>query len=108
VCHQESDKCISIAGQQMFVCARCAGIYFGAIIAATWFFFLKRVRITRKVLLASLAIILSDVFLVFSGVYDYTKGISLVTGILFGSTVYIYLMNELESFFFFSKENLYK
>ncbi|MBT8378179.1 MAG: DUF2085 domain-containing protein [Ignavibacteria bacterium] len=103
VCHQQSEKSISFGNHQLMVCARCAGIYFGAMITAFAFFFSKRNQLNKKVLLISLAVVLVDVLLVFIGSYDYSKAFSLATGLIFGSTVYIYLMNELEQFLFNSK-----
>jgi uncharacterized membrane protein len=88
----------------MLVCARCAGIYFGALVTGLSFFSLKRFQLNAKLLFITLLILCADVLLVIIGIYTYSKTISFTTGLLFGGSVYIYLMKELENFFFTSKK----
>ena len=108
VCHQQSAKCISIGNEQILVCARCTGIYFGALITAFSVFYLNKLKITEKLLLFVLLILCFDVLAVLIGIYNYSKIISFITGLLFGGTVYLYLMNELENFFFTSINKVIK
>lgn len=103
VCHQQSEKCISIGSAQMLVCARCAGIYFGALVTGLGIFSLRKVQLNEKLLFITLLIVCSDVLLVAIGIYDYSKIISFSTGLLLGGSVYAYLMKEIETFFFTSK-----
>src|ERR1019366_3025402 len=56
VCHQIPERCLSIAGAPMPVCARCAGIYFGALAALV-----SRAGWRRNGLLAACAIVAVDV-----------------------------------------------
>ncbi|MCU0406550.1 MAG: DUF2085 domain-containing protein [Ignavibacteriaceae bacterium] len=73
VCHQESAKCISIGGASMLVCARCAGIYAGALVSGL-FSLLTLVRpISTKVLILSVIPLIIDVFFTFTGVYKYSR-----------------------------------
>jgi uncharacterized membrane protein len=87
----------------MLVCARCAGIYFGALVTGLGIFSLRKVQLNEKLLFITLLIVCSDVLLVAIGVYDYSKIISFTTGLLLGGSVYAYLMKEIETFFFTSK-----
>jgi hypothetical protein len=63
---------------------------------------LNKLKITEKLLLFVLLILCFDVLAVLIGIYNYSKIISFISGLLFGGTVYLYLMNELENFFFTS------
>ena len=108
VCHQQSEKCISIGSQQMFVCSRCAGIYFGALLSALVIFPLRQIEIKKNMLFITLLILCTDVLFVLIGIYDYSKSISFITGLIFGGTVYLYLINELEHFLFTSKNKFSK
>jgi uncharacterized membrane protein len=56
VCHQIPERCLSIAGAPMPVCARCAGMYVGAFAAL-----LSRAEWRRNGLLAACAIVAIDV-----------------------------------------------
>ena len=103
VCHQQSEKCISIGSAQMLVCARCAGIYFGALITGLSIFSLKSIQLNEKLLFMTLLILCSDVLFVAIGIYNYSKIISFTTGLLFGGSVYAYLMKEIETLFFIQK-----
>jgi len=99
VCHQESSKCILIGIEHMLVCARCAGIYFGALIAAlfTFFYCIPELRI-KVFVIASLPLLL-DVCLTFLGVYTYSQTVAFITGLAFGGIVYVFFLSELENFF---------
>lgn len=108
VCHQQSEKCISIVGMQLLVCARCTGIYFGALLSAVIVLFFSVIRIDERILLTSLLIVLADVLLVPLGVYNYSKTISFVAGLLFGASIYLYLIGEFEKFFFTSNKNAFQ
>ena len=96
VCHQESMKCISIDNKSMLVCARCAGIYNGALIAAISSLFIIRPLNNKRLLLISIIPLLTDVFLVSLGIYSYSRIISFITGIVFGSIIYLFILAEIE------------
>jgi len=90
----------------MLVCARCAGIYFGALITSLSIFSLRSVRLNEKLLLMTLLFLCADVLLVTIGIYNYSKMVSFTTGLLFGGSVYAYLMKEIETLFFTSQKIL--
>jgi len=98
VCHQEGAKCISAGDNSMLVCARCAGIYSGALIAS--FFVLSNIRniFNYRILLFSIIPLLMDVFLTTSGVYEYKHLLSFSTGIIAGNVLFVLIIAEVESF----------
>jgi len=99
ICHQQNAKCITIGGTSMLVCARCAGNYFGAFTAGLLSLLLIVPSISRRVLILSAIPLGMDVLFVFTGVYIYSQGIAFATGLVFGSGVYLFLLNELENLF---------
>jgi uncharacterized membrane protein len=98
-CHQESFKCISIGNDKMLVCARCAGIYFGALISAIFGLFIIPLFVSKKLLLISIVPLLLDVLLTSSGVYSYSQFLSFATGIIFGIAIYLFTFEELKNLF---------
>ena len=99
VCHQESAKCISIGSASMLVCARCAGIYSGALTAGLFTLLLIVPSISLKVFMLSLIPLVIDVFFTFTGVYGYSQSLAFATGLVFGGVMYLFLLNELENLF---------
>ncbi len=99
VCHQSELKSIYINGKALLVCARCSGIYFGALSASILLLFSIRVEIKKltPMLIASL-LLLVDVVLSTIGIYAYQKSIALITGIIFGSIVFLYISSEIVNF----------
>lgn len=99
VCHQESYKLITHAGAEMLVCSRCAGIYFGSLLAGitTLFFAIPQIKI-RILLFASIPIA-ADILFNITGYYDYSRLIAFSTGMILGITLYLFLMNEIENLF---------
>jgi len=96
VCHQENMKCISIDNKSMLVCARCTGIYFGALIAAISSLVLLRQLTNKRLLLFSIIPLLTDVFLVSLGIYSYSKSLAFITGIISGCIIYLFILAEIE------------
>ena len=99
VCHQDHNKCIIINSNPTLICARCAGIYFGALIAGiVSVFFLSR-SIKIKTLLLVLLPIAIDVTFTTLGFYSYSKTLAFFTGLIFGTIVFLFLLNEFQSLF---------
>lgn len=100
VCHQIKTKLITDGTYETLVCARCSGIYLGSLISsiALIFFNFKR-RLGIRPLLIFSAPMLLDVFLYSINVYTYSKVIAFSTGLLFGSTGFLYLYNGLRQLF---------
>jgi uncharacterized membrane protein len=84
-CHQEAERCYSIAGHPLGLCVRCLWIYLG--LAAGHPFF-ARVRISEKpalrLLFVSAALVVADVLLEALGVYHNWKALRAATGGVFG------------------------
>ncbi len=99
ICHQQSGKCIIIGNVSMLVCARCAGIYFGALITGLLFLFHSIPALKIKVLIIASIPLLLDVCFTFLGVYKYSQTIAAITGLAFGGVVYLFLLSELENLF---------
>ena len=79
VCHQIPERCLWIAGTAMPVCARCTGIYFGALAALS-----LRIRDRRQWLLAALALVAIDWSSEAAGLRPAWAALRLTTGLLLG------------------------
>lgn len=98
VCHQDHDKSI-ILGKQIFVCARCAGIYTGTFLSCTSLIFRTGIRIKNiKFLFLTAILILMDVLLVNAGVYNYSHFVAFITGLFFGFIIYQQFFSLVEDF----------
>jgi hypothetical protein len=51
---------------------------------------------SKKLLLISIIPLLIDVLLVSLGIYSYSKIISFITGMVFGSIIYLFILTEIE------------
>lgn len=98
VCHQESAKTFSCNGTTFLVCARCSGIYLSVlIISFLTLFSINRFQIKTKYLIYFSLPMLFDVILYSIGLYNYNKIISAVSGFLFGSAVFLYILEAIEN-----------
>lgn len=84
-CHQASERCFCIAERPMALCARCVGIYGGAMLAAL---LLPERWLSRKTLLVLLSVgassVALDVALEAAGLYHNVKWLRLITGAALG------------------------
>jgi uncharacterized membrane protein len=95
VCHQAHEKTMSFYGENLFVCSRCTGIYLGIfIIGLLSFTIKKKIKNSFPFFLVSSLILLSDVSFTTFGVYHYSKLIALLTGLLLGSTVLLFVLDQ--------------
>jgi uncharacterized membrane protein len=100
VCHQRIAKTFFINGHYFFVCARCTGIYSGALILSfISLFSLHNLSGKTKFLVISAIPMLIDVVSTTTGIYAYSKIIALITGLFFGSAVFVYILAALENNF---------
>ncbi|MCX7875540.1 MAG: DUF2085 domain-containing protein [Melioribacteraceae bacterium] len=100
VCHQDSTKLIGFNNHHTFVCARCTGIYFGVLICS----FLNLVKnfkisLNNNFIYIFFSILLLDVFATTIGIYEYSKIISFLTGVFFGSVAFSYFYYGLNKLF---------
>jgi len=81
-CHRIRDRTIILAGVPMAVCARCTGVYIGAVIGMTF----ARPRWHSLPLLAwvavALLIVISDVFFEWTPMGQLGQALRLITGLL--------------------------
>jgi uncharacterized membrane protein len=81
----------------MLVCARCSGIYLGALITGLISLFKKSNEINlSRIIIISLPMIL-DVFFSAIGIYNYSQTLAFITGLVFGSMIYMIVISELEN-----------
>jgi uncharacterized membrane protein len=100
VCHQIPSKTFVIENHRLLVCARCTGIYLGALVFSFLsLFFFRKLNLGIKLLYISLVPILIDVIFSSLDIYKYSKLIAFGTGIFFGSIVFIYILTTLENNF---------
>jgi uncharacterized membrane protein len=100
ICHQEIDKTFKLKNSTFLICARCTGIYFGAFITSFFLLFLYRKHNpSLSFLIISLIPLLLDVLFTTAGIYPYSKNISFLTGMLFGSVLFIYILSSIENNF---------
>ncbi|MBZ0200688.1 MAG: DUF2085 domain-containing protein [Ignavibacteriaceae bacterium] len=99
VCHQNPAKTISYHSHSMFVCTRCTGIYIGAFLASVpaFIFVRKKISLTINILLIMSVPMLLDVIFLTIGLYQYSFYIAFFTGLLFGSTLFIYILASIEN-----------
>lgn len=97
MCHQDAEKCILINNESMHVCARCAGIYIGALLIGLVSLVRKKIKINLSTIIIMASPLLADVFLIITGIYSYSQLRAFITGLIFGSMVYIIIISELEN-----------
>lgn len=80
----------------MLVCARCAGIYTGALLGTISCLLVSINFLKRRIIILSALPLLFDVILVNLEVYPYSKLLSFLSGLIFGSIIYLAIILELE------------
>lgn len=98
VCHAEVEKLICINAACTFTCARCTGIYFGALFFSILFLARINLSITLKFMLLSSLPMMIDIILYSISIYKYSIFIAFTTGMLLGSTGFIYIRSVLLDF----------
>lgn len=100
VCHQQKAKLITEGNYETMVCARCAGIYIGALVCSIILVFLSfKRKFGVKLLLIISAPMILDVLFYSINIYQYSKVAAFSTGLLFGSIGFLYLYNGLHQLF---------
>ena len=86
-------------GKTFNVCARCTGIYTAIIITSLVLLLIKnKPKINFKLLIFLSLPMLVDVVFYSIGLYHHNKYIAAFTGLLFGSTVFLYILEEIENY----------
>ena len=101
VCHQNINKSFICNDIYFLVCARCTGIYAGALISALVIIFYSEQFLFRTKYLIIFSIpMLLDVILLNFDFYNYLHSLSTTTGLLFGSSVFLYILSAIENLLF--------
>lgn len=103
-CHQDEAKLINFSGYDFLVCARCTGIYAGALLSAFIFLFIKEYKISLKIIAVFFLIMLADVLLSSLYIYSYSKIFASLTGFLSGFFLFAYILNIIEEDFIIKQE----
>ncbi len=97
VCHQITSKTFIINGERLLVCARCSGIYIGALFSSLIsLFYSSKIIKNINLFLYSIILLTLDVFFSSAGIYHYSKLLAFLTGIFFGSVSFLYILNAIE------------
>ncbi|MBI9072239.1 MAG: DUF2085 domain-containing protein [Melioribacteraceae bacterium] len=100
VCHQNPGRLISESGNHSMVCSRCAGIYSGVLLFSIILLFLcSKSGLSIYPLFIGLLPMLADVILTSLDIYEYSKTIAFITGLLSGSVVIFYIHDAINKLF---------
>jgi len=100
VCHQSESSEINFDSAQLLVCARCAGIYLGALfIAIMMLFNFLKLKLGLIPFLIFSAPLVVDALAVKLNIYAYSKTVAFITGVLFGAIVIIYILETINNSF---------
>lgn len=92
VCHQNPAKLIYLNQAHTLVCARCTGIYSGALLSSIVLLStLPKFRTSTRILIISSIPMICDIILYISGAYQYSHYIAFFTGALFGTICFFYI-----------------
>lgn len=106
VCHQNVNKSFVCGNSTFLVCARCSGIYFSVLLTSFVILFIKaKIRIKIGYLILFSIPMLADVIFYSLGFYNYSKIGASLTGLLFGSVVFLYILSAIENSFTQTKSN---
>lgn len=100
-CHQNQLKSFKCNNDFLFVCSRCLGIYIGALAISAYLIFFNKKYFQLKLLplIISIIPVFLDVIFVKISIYDYSHTISFISGLLFGSTAFVYILSVIENSF---------
>lgn len=98
VCHQSDHKLLIINGFPLLVCARCSGIYFGALLTSTYTLFsFRNIKPSNVVFKIALVMLSVDVILNNLVLNDYNKFSAFFTGLFFGVVCCLVVINIIEN-----------
>ncbi|HED38267.1 MAG TPA: DUF2085 domain-containing protein [Ignavibacteria bacterium] len=100
VCNQIDAKTFYLNGHELLVGARCTGIYIGTLLTSFLSLFtIMRINLSIKYFLIALIPMGIDVFFSTIGLYHYSKLLAFATGLLFGSIIFMFILNTVENIF---------
>ena len=105
VCHQEDQKLIIINGFPLLVCARCTGIYLGALIASVVILIsLRNIKVSNILFKFALVILGADVIINNLFLTNYSKLTAFFTGLFFGAVCFFIAISIIENYILTKKE----
>jgi uncharacterized membrane protein len=105
VCHQADHKLLIINGFPLLVCARCSGIYLGALlISAFALVSFKNIKFSDIVFKFALVILTTDVILNNLVFNNYNKLSAFFTGLFFGAVCFLVVINIIENHFLYKSK----
>ncbi len=105
ICHQSIERCININGVSFLVCARCSGIYTGALFISLYsIIYWKKSVPSIKLIYISIVPLLIDVLFITFDFYPYIKTVSFITGFIFGSIIFLIILHIIENHFFIKEK----
>ena len=100
VCHQSDQALFNFNNNHTLVCARCLGIYFGALVLIIVITIQSiRLNLGLKPLIIFSAPMLLDAIFVRLNFYSYSKTVAFITGLLFGMIAVFYIIDTIEKSF---------
>jgi uncharacterized membrane protein len=99
LCHQEAEKIISINGFQLLLCARCSGIYFGALLISLLLLFTGKIKPRFYLLISASSFLLIDILVNNFLFNSYNKLTAALTGLFFGLVSTVFILDKLEDYF---------
>jgi uncharacterized membrane protein len=87
ICHQRPERSFWLDGQQLPVCARCIGIYAGAVLGATVAPFIGLVRRPRTLIVLAVLPALASLVVEWTGLGRPTNAMRALTGVIAGAII---------------------
>ena len=99
VCHQSDHKLIIINGFSLLVCARCTGIYLGALITSVIVLIsLRNMKVSNILFKFALVILAADVIVNNFFLSSYNKLTAFFTGLFFGAVCFLMVISVFENY----------
>jgi uncharacterized membrane protein len=99
VCHQEDQKLIIINGFPLLVCARCTGIYLGALVTSILVLIsLRNIKISHILFKSAIIILAADVIINNLFFTNYNKLTAFFTGLFFGAVCLLIVISVFENY----------
>jgi uncharacterized membrane protein len=109
VCQQSEQALVNLNNYHVLVCARCLGIYSGAILLLLITMTISfKVNFGLKFLLIFSAPMIIDAIAVRLSFYPYSKMFAFITGFLFGAIVLFYILDTIETSFYTNQNKKYE
>ncbi len=99
VCHQSDHKLIIINGFPLLVCARCSGIYLGALITSVFVLIsLRNIKVAHIFFKFAIIILVTDVIINNFFFSNYNKLTAFFTGLFFGAVCFLIIISVFENY----------